>query len=1174
MYILLNLIPQNLNSLKNIAYIVAFLLLAILAESPLAGWVSQTADSYQIEQANESLANLQNIQKQTLNSGTIEFAFKQFSQPDYAEKGIFAFKYVDGKIQNWTNNQVALSTKANELFRLDKPIVKLADGWYVPASREVGDTLLLSLLLVQKEFPVNNTYLSHTANQYLSTQELIISDTEKDLIKGIRSKFPVAAIFSLLSWIGLAIAFVRGFKRYPISTLYSLIVIGGIVVLRFILLYLDFPKSIQSLPLFNPEFYAYSWWMPSLGQWAVNILLLVWAGNSLIALIEKEQVKLQSLKAILLFTWFLIVPMIFVWASQNMVVHSNLRLNVANLLQTTVFSWVAIAGLCLLGLFLFTASSNVFMLSGKSKIQVVFASIIASVFAYWQWQSVSVIIAIGVFNAGVLLYSEFQVRQFLGNFGTQMAVSGLVISLFLSITLYDFNANKESNEVNYLAGKLSSGRDLVQEYLYRKTAQRIAGDRKIKNHLAVFPTTSQKFSKELSTYFSGQWEGFDTHFFLFSPADSLVLKSEDAENTDINQIEEAISKSEPSSSTGLWLSTSEKAFRYISKTELGLGRGNENKAFKLYFIFSKQNSPGSLGYPDILLEKGISLRERLQGYSYSVIRDGNPIVQYENHSNGEEKSISWHYKSDDGRSEAFFSRPEMAWLSYINTFTVLFSFFFVLSLIAGLFQGSVSPKDLLSQGLRFRIVVATTGLLTFTLLAIGFASTRLMVRQFEDKSLDMAEEKLEGIKYRLQKIPNPLSESSIQDLSAAFHTDINLFNASGKLSATSRPAVFDEGFVSEMMQNQAYSFLRKNDNQVFSQKENIGELRFLSVYSPVNLGGNTYYLNVPFFARQGEIRAELSKMVSSLINIYFILVALSVVLTLLISGYITSPLETMAEKLAIIDLQNPQFIDWKSKDEIGKLVNSYNLMVGELAKNSAELARTEREMAWREMAKQVAHEIKNPLTPMKLQVQHLLMRYQSKSEGWEQQLEKTLPILEEQINSLADIATAFSNFAKMPQGNPEVFDLRTVIETTKHIYETAENLSIETDLPSTSLNIYADREQFMRVIQNLVKNGYQAIPAGRKGEIKIVARQDANQITLTISDNGTGIPDEIAAKVFTPNFTTKSSGMGLGLAIVRNIIEQWDGTIGFESRVGEGTVFRIVMKGVDGAVMNTHNFLP
>jgi nitrogen fixation/metabolism regulation signal transduction histidine kinase len=219
------------------------------------------------------------------------------------------------------------------------------------------------------------------------------------------------------------------------------------------------------------------------------------------------------------------------------------------------------------------------------------------------------------------------------------------------------------------------------------------------------------------------------------------------------------------------------------------------------------------------------------------------------------------------------------------------------------------------------------------------------------------------------------------------------------------------------------------------------------------------------------------------------------------------------------------------------------------------LARSERESAWREMAKQIAHEIKNPLTPMRLSVQQLKKSWDDGRKDFNEHLESVSNILIEQIDNLSTIASEFSNFAKMPAAKIEDVDLIQIIQKAIELFEGNKKYDISFKTDVNSAMIRADREQLSRVFINMIKNAMQSIPEERMGEISLEATETRDKIQLRISDNGRGIPDDIKPKLFMPNFTTKTSGMGLGLAIVRNALEYIGADISFETELGKGTTF-------------------
>ena len=233
-------------------------------------------------------------------------------------------------------------------------------------------------------------------------------------------------------------------------------------------------------------------------------------------------------------------------------------------------------------------------------------------------------------------------------------------------------------------------------------------------------------------------------------------------------------------------------------------------------------------------------------------------------------------------------------------------------------------------------------------------------------------------------------------------------------------------------------------------------------------------------------------------------------------------------------------------------------MVKELEKSVDLLARSERESAWREMAKQIAHEIKNPLTPMRLSVQQLKKLWKEKREDFDKYMESVSVTLIEQIDNLSDIASEFSNFAKMPEVKPETIDVVDVTRKCVKLFEGNAAYSITFNTDSKKLFIQSDKEQLSRVLINIIKNGIQSIPDVKKGIITVELENKKKEVEIRISDNGRGIPDEVKPKMFMPNFTTKSSGMGLGLAIVKNTVEQLKGKISFTTELEKGTEFKLI----------------
>ncbi len=357
----------------------------------------------------------------------------------------------------------------------------------------------------------------------------------------------------------------------------------------------------------------------------------------------------------------------------------------------------------------------------------------------------------------------------------------------------------------------------------------------------------------------------------------------------------------------------------------------------------------------------------------------------------------------------------------------------------------------------------------------------------------------------------------------------------------------------------AFNQIHTNKKSNFTHRENIGELNYISTYVPFRNSKNKIlaYMNLPYFAKQNELENELSAFYTALINIYGLLFLISTIIAVFFANYISEPVRMIKNKISALQLgQSYDLLEWDSNDEIGALVFEYNKKVLELEKNANLLVKSERESAWREMAKQVAHEIKNPLTPMKLSIQQLERIAKDKPDDLNERIERTAKTLVEQIDTLTKIANEFSSFAKMPRAEAQEINLIPIIETTIDLYKEEAIISFIENC-NGNVNIIADKDQFYRVFNNLIKNALQAIPENIEGKIEVNVNQESSNYIIEVRDNGSGISDDKKEKIFVPNFTTKSTGMGLGLAMVKNIVKNANGNIWFETKENIGTSFFI-----------------
>src|SRR6202012_713659 len=344
---------------------------------------------------------------------------------------------------------------------------------------------------------------------------------------------------------------------------------------------------------------------------------------------------------------------------------------------------------------------------------------------------------------------------------------------------------------------------------------------------------------------------------------------------------------------------------------------------------------------------------------------------------------------------------------------------------------------------------------------------------------------------------------------------VNLYDPGGTLRYTSQPYYYAKGLLSEKMDPSAF-FKLENEHQVqWIQNENIGSKVFMSIYVPLrDETGRAYaYLNIPYFATQEELNLEISNFLVTLINLNTFIFLIAGVIALLITNRITDSFTLIGEKMKAIKLgRRNEEIAWNRKNEIGELVNEYNKMVRQLEQSAALLAKSEREGAWREMARQVAHEIKNPLTPMKLSIQYLQKAIDNNSSNVKEMAASVAKTLVEQIDHLSKIASDFSQFANIGNPKSEVFDLHELLYSLVSLYETTENLLFKWVPVHQKIMVFADKTQLNRLFTNLLQNALEACVNNPRRVISVSEEIKEESIVVKIADNGEGIPLEMQSK--------------------------------------------------------------
>ncbi len=769
-----------------------------------------------------------------------------------------------------------------------------------------------------------------------------------------------------------------------------------------------------------------------------------------------------------------------------------------------------------------------------------------------------------------------------------------LFALFIGSVMIDLSIGKEEEErellVENLSYQLLREEDPVAEMHLEDIESQILRDAPLRQLLAQNNINQSAVRNHLlKYYFYGYWGRYDLQVVPCWPDGELIFEESGAVQNCYQYFFSILQEQ------GRLINGSNH-FYYLNNDNgrvsyLGVFKFFEGHPLETTLFLELQSKPffEGLGYPELLVSQKEQDRLALfDDYSYAKYVDGRLVKRsgdYDYHGafreSGVQEAGGKEFIKEEGYSHIVFrpesdtvvilSRKDYGVADIFIAFSVFFIFFFIigviLSFLTQLKRSSFSFKLSIQKRLQFSFV----GLMLIILLVVAVGTVLYTVKQFKGKHEDLLNEKVQSVLLDMESkvgFEGPLNNKSeeyltyqLQTISNVFFCDVNLFGPDGKLMASSRPELFEEGLIGDRMNPSAYYNLAINQESRYLDEETIGNLEYTSYYVPffspddVLLG----YVNVPYFVANSELREEVSSVVMTVVNFYLFFSFIVIGIGVFLARQITRPLMVLQNKLADlkIDRQNEK-IDYHGDDEIGSLVGEYNRMVDELEASASKLARTQRELAWREMARQIAHEIKNPLTPMKLSIQYLQRAWNDQVPDFDSFLKRVTGTLIDQIEKLSSIATEFSHFAKMPAARRENVNLLDKIRNSVVLFSNSSEVNIVTDFKGyRQIIVHADGEQLLGVFNNLIKNAVQSIPRDKQGEIRISVSVNAGFVTVAIHDNGRGISEEIREKMFVPNFTTKSGGTGLGLAIAKSTVESSGGEIWFETRPDEGTTFYV-----------------
>ena len=771
------------------------------------------------------------------------------------------------------------------------------------------------------------------------------------------------------------------------------------------------------------------------------------------------------------------------------------------------------------------------------------------------------------------LYFSFKNK----NIYTFIAIWLLVFSGFIMLNSMIINEKKKTDKYKILAQNLyingSSENDQMADILLEELDVKIATDKRISKMLTrkdSVRTTNDYLNK---TYLRGFWNKYDMRLNVLNSHSAVYKEYINFIANSGSRIKKTHFFNVPSNENNL--------------TYIGYFQSNGKEKDSLYFFmeFYPRRNFKSYSFPNLLIATTANIQTQLNisiaKYERNRLVYASGKVEFANESGWIPQKKPEFFRTIYNNRLHFIYRPNPTSFvviaeqeihnhsSYLLYFAYVFLAFFSLS------AGLIWIYQLKQRKWKYRVGLTTKFQLAFIILliisfiGIFFVSVNFIEEKYREQQIANLESKKSYIQKALQDLyywnqdlnaqNAQVLNFDLQDLSYIYHTDIHVYNNHGELIGSSQPIIFNKNLISERISS--IPFFGANSN--LNQYEHIGKLTYLSGYTDFVNGDflQLGFISIPQFFSQDEIKAEIESFLAVVIHIYLIISILAILLSLFIGKQLAAPLNMLESKLKDMRLgRRNEKIDYGLNDEIGQLVIQYNRTVDELEQSARLLAKSERESAWKSMARQVAHEINNPLTPMKLTIQQLQRTKDLGGKDFDAYFKKSSVMLIEQIDNLSRIAGTFSNFARMPEANFLRIDIAARLYSVVQLFaNNNEHIQLDYSGAEESVFVYADPEQMVQIFNNLLKNAIQAIPENREGKIRVNLSTDDKQVKISISDNGAGIDPTLHDKLFIPNFTTKSTGMGLGLAITKNIIELSGGAISFKTEPDKGTTFVVVL---------------
>ncbi|MDR0729702.1 MAG: HAMP domain-containing protein [Prevotellaceae bacterium] len=1077
------------------------------------------------------------------------------------DRYIYPFYFVNGVLQRWTTRDIAVPESELAAVDTTEAFRRLGDSWYVTNACEIDSVKIVTAVLIKRGYSYENEFLQPRVSPFATAVTVVdVAPATKatDGAAVVRSTSG-APLFTLifddesrsnrrlaLRWIALVwlIAALALVPQYRNTNSVRMVVIGLLALLRYGIFAAKDLLYNSHFHLFAPSLYADSSFIPSLGSLLLHALFLFLMTVIAAPLFRQttfcDDRKWTVARAVLLaaaggcawcihYTW------------RSLILNSTIPLNLSQLDQLTPYTAAAYGILILLLATMFLpihASVSGLSLSRRQKQAMLLCYIVA-------------------------------------------AASYALLSLEI------YGHRTEALQARAWADKWHMEHDPTAEfYLNERVAPAIVADTGLDALIASAAPVDYVQFYIRQRYLQGYLRHYDLQLTICPYATQLHIDDEDGEEMDCRAFFEREIKL-----TGERLADDSPFYCLLNDNGRNSYLGvlhyvdRTGRDVDVFLELDSQLLSGGEGYPELLMEKSMANKIRMPtGYSFAKYAGGKLILHsgdfrypHDNRFVDGVKVVAdgyvhllYHF---DSHHTIVISRAAHTFWHW----AILFSYLLLIT-AAGL--AALLPAaglrlwwPMLPNTFKRKIAVLFVAAFMVSILCTAVGSIWYSVHRFRESAMIQMEDKIRAVltqlDYDLSHIRTIYDadkwalETTLRQLSNSLRIDVNVYDMEGRMVTSSRMEVFERRLQSTRLHRTAFDRLTGGQTTEFVNRERIGNLAFNAMYAAYynRAGEPVAYVNIPYFSKRMQDIREISAVITTIINVYILALIAALLLGMALANRLLRPLEIVRRHMQQLDVtKKMDYIRYDEKDELGDLIRAYNQMIVALEESTRQLAQSERESAWREMARQIAHEIKNPLTPMQLSIQHLIRLKKERASGWPSRFDELAVALLEQIDTLAKTASEFSDFARITKAAPVEVRLDTLLHELCPLFDAYATIRFEwrnIDAPAT---VVAHPDLLSRVFLNLLTNAVQAVQDKPEGHIRITLAEFPDGYRVSIEDNGYGVSDSLRPQLFTLNFTTKTSGSGLGLAISKKILEHEGGHIAYSRSELGGACFVVELR--------------